>query len=95
MIEKFNDYVKMLNASKPFKDMPDWGMRVDSATGKIEMENTWLGVFMFRVYLDTSDNKLACNIAYECCSEFSDCTQPEIDYRRILDKDMQQHFPQE
>lgn len=94
MFSKFNDYVTTLNVNKPFGDMPDWTVRVDSYSDKVELENTWIGVFMFKAYMDIVDNKLVCNIVYECCCEFSDSSQSEIDYRRILDKDMQRHFPQ-
>lgn len=99
MIDKFNEYVKNLNANKPIQDLPDWTVRISSLdhgyNSRIELENDWVGTFFFIHYLDASNGILENVIAYDFCCEFTNSTHEEVEYRKALCEEMKKKFPED
>lgn len=99
MIDELNALVKKLNDEKPFINMPDWSLRIntlnhDSST-RIELNNDYVGTFYFVHDLVVVNGALTNIVSYSFCCEFKDSTRSEIEYRKTLETRFKELFPGE
>lgn len=99
MINELNALVKKLNDEKPFINMPDWSLRIntfyyDSST-HIELNNDYIGTFYFVHDLVIVNGALTNIVSYSFCCEFKDSTCLEIEYCKTLETRFKELFPEE
>lgn len=99
MINELNALVKKLNDEKPFINMPDWSLRINTlihdSNTRIELNNDYIGAFYFVHDLVVVNGALTNIVSYSFCCEFKDSTRSEIEYRKTLETRIEELFPGE
>ena len=97
MLNEFNQLIKTLNAEKPFANMSDWGIRIDTTVlndgTSIDLDNPSIGTFYFKHCLFVENGELAEVVSLYFCIKERGCTSSEADYYNACETRFKKLFP--